>query len=379
MSTWVRAWLSNRKQRVLIGEYASDWLDVLSGVPQGSVLGPLLFVLFINDMPALVSHFCKLFADDTKLIAVIKNWEDVTNLQSDIDALTKWSQDWQMLFNEDKCKVMHFEKRKYNTLNVGFALSESALEFACEADPHNIHHRFTMPTASGGRHILEETTLERDLGVHLNNRLSWTDHISIIKASAYAELGKLKRTFFNWTIANFKVLYCTYVRPKLEFCASVWSPYNDDDVAAIEAVQRNATKLVPQIRTMPYASRLEAIGIMSLRDRRLRGDLIQYFKIANKINSVNWVNPNRMRPALSAEGPAGSVRGASHAIQRQIMKQCEPRDQFFSNRVVPFWNALPGDVIRSNSTNNFKNNLDKFIKSNSTFFTSILSTIADRS
>jgi hypothetical protein len=110
--------LAKRKQRVVVGAYVSELLDVLSGVPQGSVLGPLLFLISINDMPSLVHHFCKLFADDTKLIAIIRNAMDTTLLQEDIDRLVAWSETLGMCFNEDKCKVMHIDKRQQqNVLN----------------------------------------------------------------------------------------------------------------------------------------------------------------------------------------------------------------------------------------------------------------------
>ena len=90
----------------------SSWKDVLSGVPQGSVLGPLLFIIYINDMPDLIEHLCKLFADDSKVIAVIKDYQDSDRLQSDLDKLVTWAQTWKMKFNHEKCKVMYFGKKK---------------------------------------------------------------------------------------------------------------------------------------------------------------------------------------------------------------------------------------------------------------------------
>ncbi len=330
-------------------------------------------------MPSLVQHICKLFADDTKLLGIIKNWSDLTTLQSDIDILVKWSQEWQMMFNEDKCKVMFFEKRHYNQLNTGFFLNESEIGLTCEADPHNQHYKFRMTNSDGISHMIEESTTERDLGIQLNNRLKWNNQISYMKANAYAELGKLKRTFSHWTSSTFKTLYCTYVRPKLEYGAVIWNPFNDKEIAEIELVQRNATRLIPQIKTLHYKQRLSAIGISSLRDRRLRGDLIQFFKIYKGLNIVNWVNPISTRPALRSNGPAVNVRGAYHRIERQLIKNCEPRENFLSNRVVPFWNELPDTVINSNSTIIFKNKLDAFLIKNTNFFDTILSTIADRS
>ncbi len=96
---WLSDFLSDRKQRVVIGSSSSDWCQVTSDVPQGSVLGPLLFTLFINDMPNGVHHHCKPFADDTKIIATIKNGLDIAQLQSDIDLLATWANTWHMSFN----------------------------------------------------------------------------------------------------------------------------------------------------------------------------------------------------------------------------------------------------------------------------------------
>ena len=112
---WIKAFLNGRKQRVLIGDYSSDWEDMLSSVPQGSVLGPLLFIIFINDLPDRVKNECKLYADDSKLIGAIKKEEDVLNIQKDIDNMQNWANTWQMSFNYETCKVIHFGKKKQGT------------------------------------------------------------------------------------------------------------------------------------------------------------------------------------------------------------------------------------------------------------------------
>ena len=104
---WLTDFLKDRRQRVVLGSAMSSWLDVISGVPQGSVLGPLLFIVFINDLPRSVKNcMCKLFADDTKLLSLIRNITDIARVQTDIDALVKWASDWLMSFNVDKCKYM---------------------------------------------------------------------------------------------------------------------------------------------------------------------------------------------------------------------------------------------------------------------------------
>ena len=103
--------LSNRKQRVVIGDNNSKWVEVTSSVPQGSVLGPLLFTIFINDLPDHVRNKCKLYADDCKLVGIIKENEDTISIQQDINELQNWAKTWLMSFNYEKCKVMQFGRK----------------------------------------------------------------------------------------------------------------------------------------------------------------------------------------------------------------------------------------------------------------------------
>ena len=105
---WIEAFLKNRRQRVVQGEIISDWVEIFSGVPQGSVVGPLLFVLFINDLPNKISNVSKLYADDTKMFSQMISELSASKLQSDLDNAYKWTQDWLLLFNTSKCVVMHY-------------------------------------------------------------------------------------------------------------------------------------------------------------------------------------------------------------------------------------------------------------------------------
>ena len=214
-------------------------------------------------------------------------------MQADIDNLVLWSNTWKMSFNEDKCKVMFFDKRKNNQLNEAFSCDQYISDdLNSDSDPQFIHQRFTMTDPSNNTHILGETTTERDLGILVDNRLKWSDQIGYAKSKAYNALGNLKRTFIYWTPLTFKILFTTFVRPHLEFCASVWSPHTEYDIASLESVQRNATKLVPTIRSLKYEKRLEALDLTTLAHRRIRGDIIQFTSYKG-INSVSWVKPIR--------------------------------------------------------------------------------------
>ncbi|XP_065650916.1 uncharacterized protein LOC136079128 [Hydra vulgaris] len=110
MLNWIINYLKDRKQRVILGNTILDWLNVLSGVPLGSVLGPVLFVIFINNLASQIKNIPKFFADDTKMIGIIKDKNDSISLQNDINIISKWCKTWQMSLNESKCKVVHIGK-----------------------------------------------------------------------------------------------------------------------------------------------------------------------------------------------------------------------------------------------------------------------------
>ena len=110
---WISSWLHDRSQRVAVNGNFSSWKEVTSGVPQGSVLGPLLFLIFINDIDSSLTSCISKFADDTKLYRKISNLDDALLLQKDLDKLFSWSQTWQMSFNADKCKVLHFGPKSF--------------------------------------------------------------------------------------------------------------------------------------------------------------------------------------------------------------------------------------------------------------------------
>jgi hypothetical protein len=324
---------------VVLGDVVSSWRDVLSGIPQGSILGPLLFLLFINDMPDLFEQFCELFADDTKLLATIKNITDCKNLQSDLDKASDWANTWKMKFNNDKCKVMHIGKK-------------------------NQLYEYSMPTDSTQRKILGTTDSERDLGVIISRDLKWKCQTQKAANNANAILGVLKRTFSHWTPETLKILYISFVRPHLEYASSSWSPYQKQDIAILEKVQKRATKLAPSLKNLSYEKRLEKIGLTTLQDRRIRGDNIQFYKLKNDFNSINWYHPNALTNSINTNGPSRGIRGHNQRFQRQLTRNCPAREHFFTNRVIPVWNSLPRSVVESTSINQFKAGYDKFKQNN---------------
>lgn len=310
---------------------------MLSGVPQGSVLGPLLFIVYINDMPTLLTHVCKLFADDSKLIGLIRNKQDSINLQSDIDLLVQWAQDWSMLFNDEKCKVMYIGNKK-RTKHIYSIKSSTNL----------------VP------HILQETPAEKDLGVYISNNLKWRTQVDHAVQKANSVLGSLKRSFSCWTKISLKILYTVFVRPHLEYANTVWCPYLKHDIRALERVQRRATKLVPELKYLDYSTRLKLLGLTTLKSRRERGDLIQYYKLVNKVNNIDWFHPNALTNPLLSSRPASGTRGHNLRLKGQLIRNCPARANYFTNRIVNSWNSLPLEVISAECVNTFKNRYDKY-------------------
>ena len=304
-----------------------------SGVPKGSVLGPLLFVIFINDMPEVVKCLCKLFADDTKLISVIKNPLDLTSLQLDVDNLVEWSNLWLMNINEEKCKYMVINNKHF-------------------------HINITMNGMP-----LKSTDNERDLGIVLCSNLKWAHQATLAANTASTVLWQLSKAFKFLSKKSFKSLYVALVRPHLEYAIAAWCPHTKKAINILEKVQIRATKLVKSIKELSYEKRLEILELSTLQERRERADLIEYFKLSKGFSVIDWHNPNKLTNSLSVEGPARSIRGEKHRLVKQITRISQ-REHFLSNRVVDNWNRLPANIISADTKNSFKKKIDDFIKAN---------------
>jgi hypothetical protein len=166
---WIEDFLSNRRQRVSVNGSLSHWLEVLSGIPQGSVLGPILFILYVNDLPGVVESIAMMFADDTKVYRPVNNQEDHTRLQSDLDNLLVWADKWQLQFNASKCKVMHYGKRNK--------------DFAYTMNPDDPADK------------MEITTEEKDLGVTFSRDLKFSIHVAKAANKGNGVIGAIRRSF----------------------------------------------------------------------------------------------------------------------------------------------------------------------------------------
>ena len=214
---WLKSYLHNRYHFVAVEDKHSSMLPVLSGVPQGSILGPLLFLIYMNDLPGMVPFSnVFLFADDTKLFKTITSKQDCHQLQSDLNEVINWCKKWNLSMNSKKCKAMRFFQ--------------------------------PVPDQSSGYNI-ETTQIDfvdnyKDLGIIMSSKLDWSKHYTYICSKAYASLHLVRRTVTSNNIQTKRRLYLALVRSHFSYCSQLWRPLLIMDIKRLEQVQRRATKYI---------------------------------------------------------------------------------------------------------------------------------------
>ena len=213
---WIQSWLTQRTQTVVVDGISSLPVHVLLGVPQGTVLGPLMFLLYINDIATGISSPLRLFADDCLLYRTINSVEDSFILQTDLELLSQWATVWQMKFNVSKCIVICCT-RSHTPVQYGYRLNNITL-------------------STDNQHTY--------LGILLHKSLSWSGHIASIVSKASQIFNFLRRNLSKCSSTVKASSYLALVRPIMEYAASVWDPYHHNDIFALEKVQRRAARWV---------------------------------------------------------------------------------------------------------------------------------------
>ena len=292
--SWVKDFLSNRTQQIVVNGRKSVTHHVTSGVPQGSVLGPLLLVIYINLMVDKArSSEIYLYADDLKIYNEIKRL-DVKDLQNGLDNLYDWTKFSLLRFHPGKCVTMRLMPRQTNT-ELFYNIDETKLR---------------------------TVNSEQDLGLIIDNKLTFKEHIHLKVKKANALFGMLRRTFVRLDKEMFKQLFVAIVRPHLEYGAAVWNPYKKEIIRLIENVQGRASRQVEGISHLPYNRRLEEMKLPTLQYRRFRGDMIGVYKLSHGLYdeevTVNFLTFARQHQTLLLQG--SSIQLAKGKVPEGLTK-----------------------------------------------------------
>ena len=327
MIDWLQDYLNERLQQVSVNGQNSEWHRVTSGVPQGSVIGPLMFVLYINDLPDKIESPIYLFADDTKIFKIINTQEDQKALQRDLVKLQTWTETWLLQLHPEKCKYLHIGKN-----------------LPWEEWKYDL-----------GGTVVESSEEEKDIGVTIDRNLTFNKHISQKVKKANSMTAMLRRIFQHLDEKTFIPLYKTLVRTHIEYAHSAWAPFRAKDVDMIEAVQRRATKIIPGFANLTYEERLRKLKLPTLTYRRWRGDMIEVYKI---IHGIYDKKANKVLKLNNEVVDRSSTRGNPFKLFTQ-RPRLDVRKYSFSVRVAKAWNSLPEKVVTAKSVDSFKNRLDK--------------------
>ena len=318
---WIRNWLSDRKQTVVLDGERSYTASVRSGVPQGSVLGPCLFLYYINDIPENVQSKVRLFADDTIMYLAFKDKKKTSSLQKDLDKLAEWESKWQMAFHPEKCQVISISRRR-----------------SVYRNKYYLHG-----------HILSHVDSAKYLGVTITSDLNWNKHIDNITRKANNTLSFLKRNLQINNTTLKATAYQTLVRPQVEYASSVWDPYTKKNVDRIEMIQHRAARYVLNRynNTSSVTNMLTNLKWQTLEQRRKAQRLTNIYKIRNG----QVILDNHETRLI----PVHSQHRTSHGQRYDVPFSRANYHRFsYVPRTIREWNALPSNVVSAPNLNEFK-------------------------
>lgn len=325
---WFSSYLIDRKQRVINEGFQSTWMDTSAGVPQGSVLGPYLFLLYINDIVDNINSNIRLFADDTSLFTVIENADSIPILNEDIYNIAKWSHEWCIILNPTKTSTMTFtRKRNSNIPNVKMNDTE-----------------------------LKDEKYHTHLGLTFSSDASWDEHIRIIYKKAAYRLNILRMLKYDLDRKSLIRFYISYIRPTLEYGDIIWDNISQQSALLLESIQLDACRIITGLRKgTSHDTLYKELGFCPLSERRKHHKLIKFYKILNNeapsyIDSI-LVKFNEHQPNYNLR-----TTKLKHPTSRTKVFQ----DSFFIS-TTDLWNDISPELNNATSLYSFKRTLKQSI------------------
>ena len=335
---WIKSFLAERSQSVSVNGTHSYKSEVKSGVPQGTVLGPILFLIYINDIDQCIKHsFISCFADDTRVSKGISKSADVQSLQNDLNYVIQWTAKNNML--------LHEKKFQYINHNCGDSKLLEELPFTSEL------FQYTTPNGTS----LQPVDSVRDLGIKVTADLSWSPHIMNIVDDANRMAAWILSVFSTRDREVMMTLYKSLVRPRVEYSCPLWDPKKIGDISLLEQVQRQFTSRIKDIHHFSYYERLAALQLMSLQRRRERYTILHlhkviYHSVASDLNITTSYNPRR---GLHVNIPP-IMKGTKARVQTL-------RDDFFTVSAPQLFNSLPQCIRDEERYEPFKSKLTVYL------------------
>ena len=316
---WILSYLTGCSQRVVCNGCVSDAVNVTSGVPQGTVLGPLLFLIYINDLPNCITSCCSLFADDCLLYKQIYNKDDQETLQWDLHNLELWANKWLMFFNINKCEVHQISLK--NIIEHSYMLYDHSIRNLNEA---------------------------KYLGVIIDSKLNFNKQIDSVCKKANSTLAFLKRNLYSCKCEIKSDAYQIYVRPILEYAVCSWAPHTKCNIYKLESVQRRAARFAMNDYhpTSSVTDMINKLKWNSLNHRRDTIRLQMMHKIIHRIVGLNLpdcITFNR-----------GITRGHDYKLTMPLIRIDSYKFSFFP-AIITLWNQLPNEAVSATSINVFTN------------------------
>ena len=334
---WLCEYLANRRQVVVIQGTKSYEANVQSGVPQGTVLGPLLFLLYINDLGTSINDcIVSCFADDTRIKRKVAEESDVNILQNAINSSAVWSKENNMSLHEHKYELLTHSLNKRSVSDLPFS-----------------NKFYTYETSNG--ELIESSSLVKDLGINLSSDSSWTPQINIMCDKARQMCSWVLSVFSDRSAVVMLTLFNSMIRSSLEYCSPLWSPSRISDIQAIEGVQRHFTSRISGCKDLSYWERLIKLKVSSLQRRRERYVIITMFKILNRLmpNDLKITFSCNERRGIRAQVPS-LTKGATAKAQRMF-------DESFAVLGPRLWNCIPAETTRITKLSSFKTSLGRFL------------------
>ena len=333
LGRWIHAFLTERKQVVLVNGRKSQTSDVISGVPQGTVLGPLLFLIYIANIGENVKAKTKIYVDDTKIKTKINDESDVEELQNDLEILYKWANENNMTFNGSKFQLVRYGKNE--------KIKDDTLYFTDNMED-----------------VIERYEKLKDLGVIMNDKADFTDHVTNVTKKTRQKMGWIMRSFHCRKTYFMKHMYKTLVIPHVDYCSQLWMPTEIQEIEKIEKLQRDYFRNIPQLRGKNYWDQMNIMKMLSLQRRLERYRIIYTWKILENLA------PNCGLEIVQGSEETRQGRRLIVPLVKQKSETKQQMEQLFQVNGPKLFNCLPAKIrnLTKIGLDDFKMALDKWLE-----------------